>query len=79
MGLQDGIFDIDGVLRLMPHATRARGVRHEALMAGPWRALVPQTTYNDLYPVPGRRTGAEHRPEPLLCGRRMPRPAYMPP
>ncbi len=44
MRLQGGIFDIDGVLLDTPHE-RAWREALEALMAGPWRALAPQTTY----------------------------------
>jgi beta-phosphoglucomutase len=39
-----GIFDIDGVLLDTPHE-RAWREALEELMAGPWRALAPQTTY----------------------------------
>jgi alpha,alpha-trehalose phosphorylase len=44
MGLQGGIFDIDGVLLDTPHERAWREVLEE-LMNGPWRALAPQSTY----------------------------------
>ena len=44
MGLQGGIFDIDGVLLDTPHERAWREVLEE-LMAGPWRELAPHTTY----------------------------------
>jgi alpha,alpha-trehalose phosphorylase len=55
MGLQGGIFDIDGVLLDTPHE-RAWREALEQLMAGPWRALVPQTTY-----TPGDFTSAVYQ------------------
>src|SRR3974377_2325323 len=44
MGLQGGIFDIDGVLLDTPHERAWREVLQE-LMTGPWWALAPQSTY----------------------------------
>ena len=44
MRLEGGIFDIDGVLLDTPHERAWREVLEE-LMAGPWRALAPQSTY----------------------------------
>lgn len=44
MRLQGGIFDIDGVLLDTPHEKAWRGALEE-LMAGPWQAFAPQTTY----------------------------------
>jgi beta-phosphoglucomutase len=44
MRLEGGIFDIDGVLLDTPHERAWREALQE-LMAGPWRALAPQTTY----------------------------------
>ena len=45
MHLAGGIFDIDGVLLDTPHEKAWRQAL-EDLMAGPWRALAPQTTYS---------------------------------
>jgi len=44
MELSGGIFDIDGVLLDTPHE-RAWREALETLMAGPWRALAPRTTF----------------------------------
>jgi alpha,alpha-trehalose phosphorylase len=55
MGLQGGIFDIDGVLLDTPHERAWREALAE-LMAGPWRALAPQTTY-----TPGAFTSAVYQ------------------
>jgi beta-phosphoglucomutase len=44
MRLQGGIFDIDGVLLDTPHE-QAWSEALAELMEGPWRALVPRTTY----------------------------------
>ncbi|MCA1598697.1 MAG: HAD-IA family hydrolase, partial [Chloroflexi bacterium] len=44
MRLQGGIFDIDGVLLDTPHE-RAWREALEELMAGPWQAFTPRTTY----------------------------------
>jgi beta-phosphoglucomutase len=44
MRLHGGIFDIDGVLLDTPHERAWREALQE-LMAGPWHALAPQTTY----------------------------------
>lgn len=42
--IRGGIFDVDGVLLDTPHEQAWRQALDE-LMAGPWRALQPQTTY----------------------------------
>ena len=55
MRLQGGIFDIDGVLLDTPHEQAWREAL-AALMAGPWRALVSQTTY-----APDRFTSAVYQ------------------
>ncbi len=55
MHLQAGIFDIDGVLLDTPHEKAWRRALDE-LMAGPWRALAPQTTY-----TPGAFTSAVYQ------------------
>ena len=55
MRIQGGIFDIDGVLLDTPHE-RAWREALEELMAGPWRALAPQTTY-----MPGAFTTAVYQ------------------
>lgn len=44
MRLRGGIFDIDGVVLDTPHEQAWREAL-AALMAGPWRELVPDTTY----------------------------------
>jgi trehalose/maltose hydrolase-like predicted phosphorylase/beta-phosphoglucomutase-like phosphatase (HAD superfamily) len=44
MRLTGGIFDVDGVLLDTPHARAWRDALAQ-LMAGPWRALEPNTTY----------------------------------
>jgi beta-phosphoglucomutase len=55
MRLQGGIFDIDGVLLDTPHEKAWRQALDE-LLAGPWRALAPQTTY-----TPGAFTSAVYQ------------------
>src|SRR5579884_3063272 len=55
MRLQGGIFDIDGVVLDTPHERAWREALDE-LMAGPWQALAPQTTY-----TPGAFTSAVYQ------------------
>ncbi len=55
MRLEGGIFDVDGVLLDTPHETAWRQALEE-LMAGPWRAQAPHTTY-----TPGAFTTAVYQ------------------
>jgi beta-phosphoglucomutase-like phosphatase (HAD superfamily) len=66
VGLQAGIFDIDGVLLDTPHE-RAWREALDALLAGPWQQLAPSTTY-----TPGAFTSAVYQVQvagkPRLAG-----------
>ena len=66
MGLQAGIFDIDGVLLDTPHEQAWREAL-ETLMTGPWRQLALATTYR-----PGAFTNAVYQGQvagkPRLAG-----------
>jgi beta-phosphoglucomutase len=55
MPLSGGIFDVDGVLLDTPHEQAWRETL-DHLLAGPWRAIAPQTTY-----TPGALTSAVYQ------------------